>query len=130
MITFLVRLKSDKEDEAELRKIFTGLDTDHDGFLAQDEISKAMSSFSTRQSSFADLKELDWKQIIKKCDTDGDGKVSYEEFFTAASDRTKVLNKEYLKQAFDLMDLDGNGKIDKNEIKACFTKGKLGELDT
>ena len=39
------------------------------------------------------------------------------------------MNKEYLKQAFDIMDIDGNGMIDKEEIKACFTKNKMGIMN-
>ena len=72
--------------------------------------------------------EFNWKKIIKKCDTDQDGKISYEEFFTAASDRTKVLNKKYLKQAFRIMDINDDGKIEAHEVQACFAKGKMGDF--
>ena len=61
VITFLVRLKSDKENEAALRKIFTCYDSDHDGFLVPDEILKAMSSLDSSKSGLEDFKELDWK---------------------------------------------------------------------
>ena len=47
------------------------------------------------QSSFTN--EVDWKKIIAKCDTDKDGLISFEEFFTAASDRIKVINKQNLR---------------------------------
>ena len=38
VITFLVRLKSDKEDMSKLRRVFTKVDLNHDGFLSQEEI--------------------------------------------------------------------------------------------
>lgn len=85
-----------------------------------------MKEFNKTHKS--ELGDLDWKHIIKKCDTDKDGQISYEEFFTAASDRTKVLNKQYLRQAFNILDLDGDGTIDAQEMRACFAKGKLGEF--
>ena len=87
-----MRLKSDKEGLATLRRIFTRVDTNQDGFLQEEEIEAAMQTFTeNHKSTFGE--DFNWKKIIKKCDTDQDGKISYEEFFTAASDRTKVLNK-------------------------------------
>lgn len=38
VITFLVRLKSDKEEMSKIRRVFTKLDKNHDGFLSTDEI--------------------------------------------------------------------------------------------
>ena len=34
VITFLVRLKSDKEEMSKIRRVFTKLDKNHDGFLS------------------------------------------------------------------------------------------------
>jgi len=127
VVTFLVRLKSDKEDMSKLRRVFTKVDVNHDGFLQPDEIERAMSDLSS-ESKTVFGEEINWKKIIKKCDTDQDGKISFEEFLTAASDRRKILNKQYLKQAFDVMDIDGDGKIEASEVKACFKKGKMGDF--
>ena len=125
VITFLVRLKSDKEEMSRLRRVFTKVDTNHDGFLQPEEITQAMDQFSSESQLGEDL---NWKKIIKKCDTDQDGKISFEEFLTAASDRRKILNKQYLKEAFDVMDIDGDGRIEAFEVKACFAKGKMGDF--
>ena len=38
VVTFLVRLKTDKEDISALRRLFTKVDSNHDGFLQPDEI--------------------------------------------------------------------------------------------
>ena len=51
VVTFLVRLKSNKEDLSQLRRIFTQIDTNHDGFLEQSEIEHAMKSFSSEYKS-------------------------------------------------------------------------------
>ena len=65
---------------------------------------------------------------MKKIDVNNDGKISYEEFLTAATDRKKLLTKQHLKEAFRILDLNNDGKIEAEELKACFTKGKMGEL--
>ena len=42
-------------------------------------------------------------------DADGDGKISFEEFISAAVDKLALLNHENLKLAFDKIDKDGDG---------------------
>ncbi len=49
-------------------------------------------------------------------DSDKDGKISWEEFFTASIDKTMLLNEKNLRAIFDLLDIDGNGKITKQEL--------------
>jgi hypothetical protein len=49
-------------------------------------------------------------EMVKWADTDGDGKVSREEFIKA---RTTALE-----QAFARMDTDGDGKLDEKEVEA------------
>merc|ERR1712110_168063 len=103
----------------------TRADTDHDGFLSYEEIESGMRGFDDHEYGFG--QGLDWKKVVKSCDRDGDGRISYEEFFTAASDRAKVLNSKFLRQAFAVMDLDGNGEIEAAELRACFAKGQMGD---
>lgn len=47
---------------------------------------------------------------------------------TAATDRKKLLTKQHLKEAFNILDINGDGKIEAEELKACFAKGKIGDL--
>lgn len=49
-------------------------------------------------------------EMVKRADSDGDGKVSLEEFIKA---RTTALE-----QAFTRMDIDGDGKLDEQEVEA------------
>ena len=83
-----------------------------------------MKSFSSEYKSSLG-EDVQWKKIIQKCDSDRDGKISWEEFFTAASDRASAVNKKNLREAFDIIDLDKNGEIDAQEIKRCFTSSKI-----
>ena len=75
-----------------LRRFFTSADTNKDGFLTPQEIETAMGDFVEKnQSLFGE--EFSWKKILKVIDINKDGKISYEEFFTAAADRKKLLTK-------------------------------------
>jgi calcium-dependent protein kinase len=53
-------------------------------------------------------------------DTNRDGVIDYDEFMTAAADREKLLTSKNLKNAFNALDKNGNGKVDAEEIKAAF----------
>lgn len=65
-----------------------------------------------------------WADVLKKIDLDGDGKIDFHEFFTAAVDHQKVLTKKNLKAAFDIFDADGNGTIDVEEFKFALPSSK------
>ena len=53
-------------------------------------------------------------------DTDGDGQISYNEFLVATSNHSSMVNTENLKNLFEMIDLDGNGVISTDELKAAF----------
>ena len=59
--------------------------------------------------------------MIEQLDINGDGKIDYGEFITAAVNRTKIINEENLEMAFKLFDQDGNGVISIAELKQVFT---------
>ena len=50
-------------------------------------------------------------------DQDGNGKIDFSEFVAAAYDRSKLLNSENIKIAFNLFDVDRTGAISKQEIE-------------
>jgi calcium-dependent protein kinase len=55
--------------------------------------------------------EEEWEEIIDQVGFDKDG-IDYQEFLTAAVDKRKIVNKENIKMAFDMFDIDGDGEID------------------
>ena len=69
MITYLARLKNDKEDMSKLRRFFTKTDLNHDGFLELHEIEKGLKEFSEKTKRWLG-ESMNWKKIIAKCDTD------------------------------------------------------------
>ena len=54
---------------------------------------------------------------MKRIDLDCDGKINFEEFYTAAVDHKKVVTKENIQAAFNLFDTNGDGKIEISEFK-------------
>ena len=61
-------------------------------------------------------------------DRDGDGKVTWDEFVTAAIDKIALLNDKNIRAAFNVLDADGNGRISKKELKDRFV-GTDGDKD-
>ena len=60
--------------------------------------------------------------MFKCIDTDKDGKIGFEEFLTAATDRQKLITRENnLKQAFDILDKNKNGKLELKEFQEAFS---------
>lgn len=57
-------------------------------------------------------------------DRDGDGKVTWDEFVTAAINKIALLNDRNIKAAFNVLDTDGNGRITKKELKDKFPSAK------
>ena len=92
VITFLARLKTDKEELTMLGRFFTSADKNMDGFLTLEELGSAMKEFTDKHKSLFG-ENFTWDKILKKIDINNDGKISYEEFLTAATDRKKLLTK-------------------------------------
>ena len=63
---------------------------------------------------------------MSQLDTNHDGKIDYGEFITAAVNRTKILNEENLRIAFNIFDKDGNGTISCEELRSVFHGAACG----
>ena len=62
----------------------------------------------------------DWEELVEQLDINGDGKIDYQEFITAAVNRAKLINDQNLEMAFKMFDQDGNGQISIAELKNVF----------
>ena len=69
------------------------------------------------------IDEEDWEKMVNAMDTDGDGKIDYTEFITAAYNRELLLSQQNLQIAFKMFDQDGDGTLSMDELKSVFASG-------
>jgi calcium-dependent protein kinase len=98
-----------ENDIQKLKESFQAIDDNNDGMLSLDEMKKAISL--NKGITCSNVEE-----IFKSIDTDNSGVINYTEFIAASLDKRIYLQEEKLKDAFKLFDIDGSGKISKNEI--------------
>lgn len=114
---FIVSHLSTQQELKELQNAFMILDANGDGKLSREEIMEGIEK--VRFTKFFDI-----ERIIEECDADGSDFIDYSEFLTAAMDWRGTLSKKKLQSAFKTFDLNGDGKIDINELKEM-----IGGLD-
>ena len=73
----------------------------------------------------------EYKRMMQKMDKDRNGRVTWEEFVAAASDKISLLNERNIKAAFNVLDSNGDGAITKDELRRNFgsNSNNLGEVD-
>ena len=56
--------------------MFTAVDADGSGFITADEVKKLIKD----SGHGADVSDAEIEELVKACDDNGDGKISFEEF--------------------------------------------------
>lgn len=108
----------------DLKEAFELFDKNHDGKISGDELGCVLRSLGLEYSQ----EEVD--EMIKNADTNENGFVEYDEFlvmmqrFSQHPPNLPSMD-EKTREAFRVFDLDGNGYIDKNELRHVMKR--LGE---
>jgi len=92
----------------ELKRAFQRYDVDQSGYIDKKELKNLMKK---EQNYVPTSQEL--KAIMKRVDTNGDGKLSLPEFIEMMGFRQEV---QLYWQAFMRVDINENGRIDKDEL--------------
>merc|ERR1719253_1623055 len=102
----------------ELKEMFLSLDKDSDGTLTVEEMKEGLKK--------AGLKETDnLLQIMQEVDSDGSGVIDYTEFLAATMSKRQYFQEDVCWAAFRTFDLDGNGKITKDELAQVLSGGAV-----
>ena len=75
MMEKILNTRTQDGSSEHMRATFRVFDRNDDGYIQVDELKSAMKALGNKVTD----KELD--DMVRKTDTDGDGQISYEEFF-------------------------------------------------
>jgi calmodulin len=70
-------MNANKEDITAMVNAFNEIDTNHDGVITYEDLQQVKSKKISGER---------WIQIFRECDLDGDGRIDFEEFMSAAVD--------------------------------------------
>lgn len=119
VVTYITHNLVKKNQMQHLRKIFNLFDKDHDGRISKLELKQAFSDLLGTV-----LADIELEAIFRSIDHDNNGYIEYEEFLRATIDKDLLLSEPNLQMAFDLFDIDKNGFISVDEIRATIGGGK------
>ena len=105
-----------------LSRKFRIMDDDGDRMLSMAEFSKAMGEMDLGLSK----KEV--RILFEHFDADGGGDVSYEEFLQGVRDPLTERRLSLIRQAFHIIDADGNGCVEPHEIAAKYDASQHPEV--
>ena len=75
-LTMMAKIMGEEENEKEIREAFQALDTNGDGVITSFELRRAVFNLNLRKKPSREKVD----DMIQKADTDGDGRVNYQEF--------------------------------------------------
>ena len=110
----------------EIAEMFSSFDKDGNGSLDFEEIKTALKSLDFR------ISEAEMEQLFNEMDIDRSGLIDYEEFmatlFNWASMAETRQWEQLVREVFNKIDADGNGKITVSELREMF-EDTTGECD-
>jgi len=89
----------------------------NDGRLTFEEIRSGIDTLSRASPRFS---KAEYLKIMEAIDKDHNKYIDYQEFIAAATDKTKLVNRETLQAAFRTFDRDSSGRITREELRMVF----------
>ena len=104
-----------KSQIEEFKQCFDLFDRDGNGKIGLKELGTVLRCFGQNPT------EAEIQDIINEVDSDGNGTLDFEEFLSLMWKKMADTDiDQELKNAFNIIDLDANGKINSNELKRLF----------
>lgn len=123
IVSLLAGLRIQQDELGKLKELFIELDRNADGSLSKEELKAGLENAQCLEL-FQAGGEDQTEAIVKRMDTNNDGRVDYSEFLQAAIDHQALLNKGSLEAAFKLIDENGDGQISLTELSNVFSGGQ------
>ncbi|KAM3132738.1 hypothetical protein pb186bvf_015166 [Paramecium bursaria] len=120
MISFIVSQTIMSQEMKDLQSSFMAMDRNQDGLLSKTELISAYADILNKEE--ADQKV---QAILESVDINLSGQVDYSEFIMAASNLEKVTSIQHIKQAFQMLDLNHDGYLSRDELEEVM--GQIGE---
>jgi len=119
-VATLIATQISDNDILESMKAFQNIDKNNDGELSIEELERGMGTSTLQQR----------KTIMDHVDTDKNDRINYIEFIAATLNENSLKNVFTINTAFKFFDRDGNGKIEKEELKQILQGSSLDRLET
>ena len=116
-----------KGEQKELLTAFQALDLDGNGVLTVDELIQGYKKIYPNMQ--AEDIEKTVNELVKKIDVNGSGQIDFTEFLVASMSQNLLLNGNKIARAFEMFDTDGDGFIDRKELKAAMGGISLTDVE-
>lgn len=115
----------EEDDEENLRRMFNRLDKDGDERITEEEMVASLKN----DGMYGPQAEREAKKILQDADENGDNSVNFEEFILARARNKLTTDKQVLYAVFNLLDSNGDEKVDKEELMTIFGNPSLGDAE-
>lgn len=106
-----------------VRDAFIELDTNGDGQVTPDELREGIARAGILET------DCDAGKIVAEVDFNDSGYIDYTEFLVATIDKARCVRDGKVAEAFQLFDLNGDGKLELHEIQMAIRGGDMSEDD-
>ncbi|EFJ22116.1 calcium dependent protein kinase 7 [Selaginella moellendorffii] len=110
-----------QEENAGMREIFEAMDSSGRGGITLDELKIGLAKSPTIVTN--EYAEVELKSVMDAADEDNDGVLNYGEFVTVIVYlQQRFDSDDHLRKAFDRLDKDANGFLDKEDLAAALAE--------
>lgn len=119
-MTYIVSQGESSKHQDELKEVFVRFDESGDGLLQIEEITTGLREVLGYVKGSLKI----FEDILTSLDKNCNGVIDYTEFLTAAANKERLLCEKNLRFAFNMFDLNQDGKISRGELKQVFETGE------